>query len=113
MIAFCTPVAAETVTSELLRDYDRNQNRLLTEQALIATENGFGWANADLKRRNLPPLYCIGPYLVPTGAQLGDILRRSMKREPWLADAPYGMALLMAMQVTFPCDKSDAACPSP
>jgi hypothetical protein len=42
--------------------------------------DGFGWANAELRRRKTPPLYCPPPKMAITAPQLIDICAAQLLR---------------------------------
>jgi hypothetical protein len=89
----------------LLQNYDTSDvNRDDIKRILLATNNGFAWANADLKYRKREPLYCPPGKLALTGEQLIDILRRKVRHDPAFGSEYVGLGLLFALQETFPCD---------
>ncbi len=71
--------------------------------ALAQMENGMAWANADLKNRNLPSLYCVPGSVVLAADQPDTIVRAYLQRHPDLARYPVGAILLKAMEDAYPC----------
>ena len=88
-----------------LKAYDRGDGaqRRELELQISMIEEGFVWANEELKSRKSPPLYCVSDKLVLTGSQLFDIVRRVTREDKSLSNAPLGKALLSSMQRVFPC----------
>jgi hypothetical protein len=71
--------------------------------ALAQMENGMAWANADLKNRNVPSLYCVPGSVVIAADQPDTVLRAYLQRHPDLARYPVGAILLKAMEDAYPC----------
>jgi hypothetical protein len=91
--------------SSLLQYYDTSDvNKDDIKPILLDTNNGFAWANADLKYRQREPLYCPPGKLALTGEQLIDTLRRKLRNDPAFGAEVLGLGLLMALQDTFPCE---------
>ena len=106
------PSRAEPIKAgQWLEMYDHQldpEARKWAELTISDIEDGFGWANAELRsRRNTPPLYCSPPKLALTGPQLIDILRRAIADESplpnRLSNQLLGFALLISLQRVFPC----------
>ncbi len=57
-----TLAKAEGTAKEMLKMVDRAGNlATITTLVISAYENGFAWANADLRGQKRPPLYCAPP----------------------------------------------------
>ena len=100
------PARAEMTAREMLSNYKLGspKTRELIEYGFRMNENGAGWLNAYLVTvRKEKPAYCLPAKLALTGTQLIDILRRTSDEEQVLRDQPWGLALLAALQKTFPC----------
>src|SRR5262249_54908616 len=61
--------------------------------ALLLTANGLTWANSDLVARKVTPIFCppVDEPFAP--GQLAELLREAVKRDPKLADRPFGLSL--------------------
>lgn len=93
-------------TRDALYAYDKvlvPEDREKIEALIGGMENGLVWANAALKNRGQSPLYCQPGKLVLTDFQIIDMMRRAIKDAPKMGDYPLGMAVLMTLQKTFPC----------
>jgi hypothetical protein len=100
------PARAEMTAREMLSNYELGnpQTRELIEYGFRMNENGVGWLNSYIVTvRKEKPAYCPPEKLAFTGTQLIDILRRASDEEHLLWDQPWGLALLTALQRTFPC----------
>lgn len=105
--------AASTATAEengsirsTLDAYDKilvPKDRKIIETLIGGMTIGLLWANATLKERGQPLLYCQPDKLVITQSQIIDMMRRTMKDNPKWGDFPLGMMVLMTLQRTFPC----------
>jgi hypothetical protein len=116
VFALSIPLAAkaETIegsTADLFKIYDRSEweTRKQIEKLLAMTENGLKSANMYLTTvRNEPALFCQPEKLQLAGRQLMKILRDGVKADESLSQKPWGFALLVSLQGTFPCRKSAA-----
>ncbi|HWP24758.1 MAG TPA: hypothetical protein VNL39_00245 [Xanthobacteraceae bacterium] len=100
------PGRAEVSASQILKMYDTGNasERGLIEANLGGLENGFGWANTYLQsQRQQTPLYCLPDKLALKSEQIIDILRRGVREDAKLGNAPFGLAILVALQRVFPC----------
>jgi len=89
-----------------LEVYDKElvpEDRKHIEGYIGGIQLGLLWANAALKHRGQPLLYCQPDHLTITGSQMVDMMRRAMKDKPKLGDFPVGMMVLETLQRTFPC----------
>jgi hypothetical protein len=69
-------------------------------------ELGTGWSTAFVQSiRKEAPIYCQTPGRTLNGAQVIDILRHTIATQPAIAKQPYGLAILMSLQLTFPCSR--------
>ena len=96
----------EGSTAELFQIYDRSEweTRKQIETMLAMTENGLKSANIYLATvRNEPALFCQPEKLRLAGRQLMNILRDGVKSNQSLLQKPWGLALLVSLQSTFPC----------
>lgn len=97
---------AESSATEIIAVYDKGSPavRSKVETAFEQFEAGMGWSNTYLQRvRKTVAIYCSPGKLAFTGSQLIDILRRRAKEDAHIAEAPWGMGMLFALQYTFPC----------
>jgi hypothetical protein len=67
---------------------------------------GINWANSDLIARKAPPIYCAPPRVVISPAEMVELLRVTVERDPKLADYPFGMGLLIALKRKYSCPAS-------
>jgi hypothetical protein len=108
LVAFAiTPRLAfvENNTAWFLRLYADGSatDRQMVETYLSNNQNGLSWANVSLAQQNRPKLYCAPEELVPTGSQLLELVRLQIKVDPRIQLLPFGFALLISMQATYPC----------
>lgn len=98
----CWPAFAEFSSNIFLKNHKEAdlEGKQLLEELARATENGMAWVSAVEKRQ----VYCHPPNLVLTGSQIVDILRRESAEVPAIAEAPYGLGILLSLKRTFPCD---------
>jgi hypothetical protein len=96
---------AENNTAWFLRLHTNGSpsDRQIVETYLSNNQNGLSWANVALAQNNRPKLYCGPDELVPTGSQLLEIVRLQVKVDPRILLLPFGFALLISMQATYPC----------
>jgi hypothetical protein len=101
------PAHAEETVNWLLNEYSSNPDRrYYIETVVESIENGFGWANAELKvGRNQSALYCSPQKLALNGGQIMDILRRARDERKSIGEYSFGFGILEALKFTFPCDK--------
>ncbi|HZP69419.1 MAG TPA: hypothetical protein VFB29_05690 [Pseudolabrys sp.] len=108
-LPFLTAPRAEVIegsTAELFQIYDRSEweTRKKIESLLAMTENGLKAANIYLLTvRKQPALFCQPDKLQLAGRQLMNILRDGVKADESLSQKPWGFALLVSLQGTFPC----------
>lgn len=95
---------AEMDAASLLRTYDvaapARKNSL--SSIVLAIRDGIEWANETIiKQRNEPALYCVPLDVTLSGTQLIDLIR--VRQSHSVGKYPFGMALLHALQITYPC----------
>lgn len=98
----------EGSAAELFQIYDRSEweTRKQIETLLAMTENGLKSANIYLATvRNEPALFCQPEKLQLAGRQLMNILRDGVRSNQALLQKPWGVALLVSLQSTFPCPR--------
>lgn len=97
---------AEEPLRDLILDY-KNANvthREFLELLIASNENGIAWANAELRTvRHETRMFCPPEKVSLTGNQIMDILEREMNAKPFVGQYPYGLALLLTLEDTFPC----------
>ena len=93
-------------TRDALFVYDTmlvKQDREQVESLISGMQIGMLWANAELRHRKQPLLYCQPEKLRITAPQMVDMLRKTIRENPRLGDYPIGLAVLTTLQDTFPC----------
>ncbi len=100
--------AAETPQVDanmLLSDYDAadRKEKRVHELRMLDIERGIEAANTYLRFKKVEPIFCPPGNPVFTGAEIIDILRRAVTKQPLLGRQPFRIAALMALQSTFPC----------
>jgi hypothetical protein len=66
---------------------------------------GISWSNATVKSRGQPPIYCAPDEISLQADQVVDILRRRVQAATYLGNMYAGMAMIDALQKTFPCQR--------
>lgn len=103
------PVRAEASARTFLQRIDEGgTSGEMWAQILNAYANGIAWANTQIGENGQPKMFCQPANLAITAGQHVDILRRYIARDPAIADAPAGLAMLRALQATFPCPSHGA-----
>jgi hypothetical protein len=99
---------AEYDVNSALQAYDSSDlaNRNTWELIFGNTQNGINWANSVLFYRKQQPLYCPPDGFAPTGLEALQMLREIASSNPKLDNVPYGFALLLALQIKYPCTES-------
>jgi predicted secreted Zn-dependent protease len=116
-----TPAMAESLAAELLKTLSMEEPstaellktleskdasvRMLAEVALTNLASGIAWANAHVKSRGQPAIYCAPDEISLQRDLVADILRRGVTAQPFLAHTYAGQAMLTALQRTFPCKR--------
>jgi hypothetical protein len=95
------PARAELTARELLTQYDdRIALAIVTGMGI-----GFSWYNGGASVQFGQQLYCQPDKLSITPQQFLAILRRHVRENPRDEYAPVGLAMLSALEATFPCRK--------
>jgi hypothetical protein len=79
-------------------------DRRQIETLIGGMQIGLMWANAFLKNRGQPMLYCQPENLKITDTQMIDMMREAMKDKPKWGDFPLGMMVVATLQRAFPCN---------
>jgi hypothetical protein len=67
-------------------------------------QSGIWWANAVLLYKNQQPLFCPPDNSAALhGPQIIEMVRQQGKEIPTLGKMPYGLAILITIQKTYPC----------
>src|SRR5262245_52273334 len=90
---------AEISAKQLLAALDQPEpGAAAAKFALEMTANGLTWANSDLIGRKVAPLFCLPKDLAFRPPLLIELLREAAARDARLADAPFGLTLMMAIK---------------
>jgi hypothetical protein len=103
-MTLATPADAEATARVFLEEIDKGDS--LYSHTLNAYANGISWANSKMAETQREPLYCPPPNVAFTDDQIVQILRRYLSERPAVAEAPAGLAMLMALEATFPCNEA-------
>jgi hypothetical protein len=101
-----TRATAEEDMNTALRVYDaaNSTDRKIEEIVFLNAQAGIWWANSVLFYRKQQPLFCPPDNAAPvSGAQVLEMVRRQVDENPAVGEMPYGMAILISLQRTFPC----------
>lgn len=96
----------DATAAEILRDYDSGDDadKALAYTAIGRSVYAFGWMNSYLVlQRKEKPAYCEPEKLAIMPEQAISILRHKIADQPNMADKPFGLVLLFALQEVFPC----------
>ena len=107
------PAHAEANANQVLATYKSasDDGKTYLRGYMIGLVTAYGYTNTALKAQKAAPFYC-----VPKGTDLGNeevvgLMRQSIRKESQLGRAPFGMALLAALQRRFPCKKAKQPTP--
>lgn len=104
VLALSSAAKAENTAKQMLAEIEAGGNSAVMTQVWISgNANGFTWANSELEQRGQRPLFCLPKKLALTIDQEVSILRKFVKERPFYGGVPTGVALLNALQETFPC----------
>ena len=78
-------------------------NRKVWELIFGNTYNGMRWTNSALASRKQRQLFCEPNNVVLTGPQVIEMLRGQLNADPKFGDLPFGFAILVVLQMRFPC----------
>ena len=101
-----TRATAEEDMNTALRVYDsaNSTDRKIEEIVFLNAQAGIWWANSALFYRKQQPLFCPPDNAAPVpGTQVLEMVRRQVDKNPAVGDMPYGLAILITLQKTFPC----------
>jgi hypothetical protein len=101
-----TRAMAEENMNTALRAYDsaNSTERKTEEIVFLNAQAGIWWANSVLFYRKQQPLFCPPDNAAPVpGAQVIEMVRRQVDENPVFGKMPYGLAILVTLQKTFPC----------
>jgi hypothetical protein len=101
-----TSAMAEEDANTALRAYDSANptDRKTAEIVFANTQNGIWWGNSVLLYRKQPPLFCPPDNVAPLpGPQVIEMLRQKVNENPKLGAMPYGLAIMVTIQNTYPC----------
>lgn len=96
------PASAEATSNEYLRLIDKGVDEALYKLDGIA--DGYGWVNAMLKGQGQRAFFCQPATLALTKEQVTSILRRYVEERPEAGELDAALALMLALQRTFPCE---------
>jgi hypothetical protein len=87
------------------RNYDNGtlETRQLYEPIPGSMDNAMSWANSAAMHDQGFYIYCPPDNLALADQQDIDIIRRHLVARPEHGNLPYGLVLLTALQMTFPC----------
>jgi hypothetical protein len=105
MLMLATAAAgADMDAKTLLNAYDSGtaKEKIEIEKIVLTAENAMREASSVIVvQRNETGLYC--PRKDLTSQSLIEMIRGEVRRTKFVGDYPFEMALLHALQVTFPC----------
>ena len=98
-----TKASAEYDVKSALQAYDAADldNRKVWDLIFGNTYNGMRWANTFLVQRKQEQLFCEPSVL--SGPQVTEMLRKQMSADPKIGGVPFGLAILIVLQINFPC----------
>jgi len=101
------PAHAEASVTTVLQTYKSasEDGKTYLRGYMIGLVTAYGYTNTALKAQQSAAFYC-----VPEGTILGDeeviaLMQKSVRLDPRLGPAPFGVALFAALQRSFPCKK--------
>ena len=101
-----TRATAEEDMNTALRVYNSadSTDPKTEEIVFLNAQAGIWWANSVLIYRKQQPLFCPPDNAAPVpGAQVLEMVRRKVDENPVFGQMPYGLAILITLQKTFPC----------
>lgn len=103
-------IVANSFAELNVKQYLQDKDSKTTLIYLSGLAEGLRWANADIKRANLPPLFCVPKKHVLRIENYQNILDRKIEelRESKLFDEDkllVGPVLLKGLKDTFPCEE--------
>jgi hypothetical protein len=104
VITFYAGVAdAEMSAKDVVDNFEKGD--LVTGAFVKGIEDGIGWAEVYREKNGESQIFCQPRKLALTPDQDAEIVSKYISNNPKLADAPFGLVLLMAFRETFPCQK--------
>jgi hypothetical protein len=101
-----TNAMAEEDLNTALQAYDSGNptDHKMAEIAFANAQNGIWWANTVLFHKKQQQLFCPPDNVTPLpGPQVIEMVRQQANAVPTFGKMPYGLAILMALQKTYPC----------
>lgn len=100
---------AEMSANDLLKRVD---SASAAERSLIlfnigGNENGISWANTAVRNQFGKSLYCQPPKAVNSDEETLAMLRVQIRKTPIIGTVPYGLAILLSLQATYPCKNGE------
>ena len=106
IIVLNNPARAEGTVDQLLTYYSDPYMKSDVEKIAVSVANGSGWSNVELEAIHQTPLYCQPPNLALNGRQVMEILSRTRDEyKDKFGGLPFGMGIVEALMVTYPCRK--------
>lgn len=103
LLASSNALAAMTI--ELYESASINkEGKQLVEMYIVGLGEGFFWANAAAGANGTPALYCPPQNLAMNGDNYISILKREIESGSHAKNSEVGLALLLGLQKTFPCE---------
>ncbi|HEY2069930.1 MAG TPA: hypothetical protein VGG48_10280 [Rhizomicrobium sp.] len=104
-LVLAQPAFAEMTADELMHIYDTGDPTSRDEVAIAAdgNYNGLAWASSYLTSQHATPIFCPVPNHAMTRQETMEMLRASMAKDARIGKQPYGLAMLLAVQETYPC----------
>jgi hypothetical protein len=113
MVLGAGPAHAEASATKVLQTYQSasDDGKTYLRGYMIGLVTAYGYTNAALRAQRSAAFYC-----VPKGVDLGDeevigLMQESIRKDPQLGQAPFGVALFAALQRRFPCKKDPKPAP--
>lgn len=113
MVLGAGPAHAEADATTVMQTYKSasDDGKTYLRGYMIGLVTAYGYTNTALRAQRSAAFYC-----VPEGTALGDeevigLMRQSIRLDPALGRAPFGVALFAALQRRFPCKKDSASAP--
>jgi hypothetical protein len=104
LIATILPAAAEMSAKQMIESFTKEDTTTI-KVYFRGLHEAFAWSNTALKQQGKLRLYCEPASITLTDEQSFDIMRRAVVTDPKLGTNPAGLALLLSLQVAFPCPK--------
>ena len=104
-----TSAMAEYDVKSALQAYELadSNNRKVWDLVFGNTYNGMKWANSALAQRKQQRLYCEPDNAALSGPEVREMLREQLNADPKFGELPYGFAILVILQIRFPCTNTN------